>query len=301
MTDRLSLPESRKLFVIGDSFSVSPMPSDPTMTWTRATAQKLAALHQEPVLLVNSSMMGVSQDYMWQTLQAWIADGVITDQDYLIVALTHASRFWYLERDPGMSNSNIIDLDRYCSPEECRAIELFIKHIQRPSLDAIHLNNRMGWLSYQVLKQGLRKPSVIKGFDQLLLEFEQSDELLISQGSLFEDIQYWEFADLVREENNGYWQGIDCRYNHMCLSNHEILSDRVSASLFHQTQLNITDGFHRGLLTDNAVNDLEFCQQQLDMNALKYRTTQLKKPYYKPILPWLKRAGIAPNNSIRNP
>jgi hypothetical protein len=288
------LPGTRNLFVIGDSFSVSPASTDPVMTWTRRAAQELSHLHNEPVSLINNSMMGVSQDWMWLTLQDWMADGLITDQDYLVVTLTHASRFWYLDRDPAMSNSNIIDLDRHCSPEECRAIELFIKHIQRPRLDGIHLNNRMGWLSYQVLKKKLKQPLIVKGFEQLLLDFEQSSELLISQGSLFEDIQYWEFEDPAAEENNLFWNGIDCRYNHMCLDNHEILGKRVAESLFHQTPLDLTSGFHQGLLTADVLDDPDFCKQQLDAHALEYRAAQLKKTYYKPVAPWLRRVGINP-------
>lgn len=290
------LPDHRYLFVIGDSFAVNPAPSDPALTWPRVAAQQLAEMHKEPVTLVNNSMMGVSQDWMWLTLQDWMSDGVITDQDYLIVTLTHPSRYWYLERDPAMSNSNIIDLDRHCSPEECKAIELFIKHIQRPSLDGINLNNRMGWLCYQVLKKSLKKPLIVKGFEQLLLEFEHSDDLLISHGSLCEDIQYWEFHDPVAEIKNKFWSGIDCRYNHMCLSNHEILGKRVAASLFHDQPLDLTTGFQRGLLTPGILDDTEFCQQQLDLYALEYRASQLKNDYYKPTAPWLKRVGITALN-----
>jgi len=290
-------PGARYLFVIGDSFSVSPKPDDLAQTWTRVAAQQLAELHGTPVMLVNNSMMGVSQDWMWLTLQDWMAEGVITDEDYLIVALTHPGRFWYLERDPAMSNSNIIDIDRYCSPEECKAIELFIKHIQRPSLDGIHLNNRMGWLAYQVLKNHLQQPLIIKGFDQLLLDFEQSDVLSISNGSLCDDISYWEFHDPEAEIKNKFWKGIDCRYNHMCLSNHEILGKQVAESLFYKLPLDLTSGYQRGLLTPNILDDTEFCRHQLDLNALEYRTTQLKTPYFKPVTPWLKRVGINARNT----
>lgn len=290
-------PGTRYLFVIGDSFSVSPKFADPAPTWTRVAAQQLAILHDQPVTLVNNSMMGVSQDWMWLTLQDWMAAGVITDEDYLIVALTHPSRFWYLERDPAMSNSKIIDLDRHCSSEECKAIELFIKHIQRPSLDGIHLNNRMGWLAYQVLKNHLQQPLIIKGFEQLLLDFEQSDVLSISNGNLFDDIQYWEFSNPAAEITNNFWSGIDCRYNHMCLSNHEILGKQVAESLFYKLPLDLTSGYQRGLLTQDILEDDEFCRHQLDLNALEYRNTQLKTPYFKPVTPWLKRAGITARNT----
>ena len=290
------IPDHRYLFVVGDSFSISPPPDDPTLTWTRVAAQQLAILHDQPVTLVNSSMMGVSQDWMWLTLQDWMAEGVITDKDHLIITLTHPSRFWYLDRDPAMSNSNIIDLDRHCSAEECRAIELFIKHIQRPRLDGINLNNRMGWLAYQVLKKQLPKPLIVKGFEQLLLDFEQSDDMIISDGSLCEDIQYWEFHDPVSEIKNKFWNGIDCRYNHMCLTNHSILGKRAADSLFYNQPLDLTTGFRRGLLTPKILDNDEFCKQELDLNALEYRNSQLKTPYYKPTAPWLKRVGITALN-----
>jgi hypothetical protein len=101
-----------RLFVIGDSFTVATGPTDTTMTWIRQTAQQLSALHGEPVTVVNKSIMGSSQDWCWMQLHTWMETG-ITERDYLIVGLTHPGRYWYLDRLPELSNSNIIDLDSW--------------------------------------------------------------------------------------------------------------------------------------------------------------------------------------------
>jgi hypothetical protein len=290
--NNVEYPDGIRLFVIGDSFSVAPRAHDPAMVWTRVAAKQLAEHHQAPVTLVNSSLMGVSQDYCWMILHSWIDSGALTENDYLIVAMTHPGRFWYLDREPELSNANIIDLDRHCTKEESKAIEMFIKHIQRPRLDAINLINRMGWLGYQKLKLNLRKPLLIKGFEQDLYQYESMDDIMIANGSLFEDIQYWEFDDPTSEENNGYFDGIDCRYNHMCLSNHAILGTRVADALYHGTELDLSTGYIRGILKADSLEDEEFCRTELDVNALEFRKANLKKEYYNPVLPWKRKVKI---------
>ena len=277
-----------RLFVIGDSFTVATGPTDTTMTWIRQTAQQLSALHGEPVTVVNKSIMGSSQDWCWMQLHTWMETG-ITERDYLIVGLTHPGRYWYLDRLPELSNSNIIDLDSWCSQEESKAIELFIKHIQRPSLDTISLINRLGWLGYQVLKKNLRKPLIIKCFSQDLYQFESMDELIVSQGAIFDDIQYWEFASVEMEHNSDYFGGRDCRYNHLTLSNHKILAERIVRSLYHGEDLDLKSGYIRGILTPGALEDPDFCQRELDLHIMEKRKHHIVSTGFSP---WKRRVNI---------
>lgn len=296
LTNKMSLPEGTRLFIIGDSFSVAPGPGDDTAVWTRIAAQELARRTGEPVSIVNASIMGASQDWCWMTLHGWIESGILRPQDYLIIAMTHPGRFWYLDRLPELSNSNIIDLDRWCSSAEAKAIEGFIRYIQRPRLDAISLVNRLGWLGYQVLKKNLRKPLLVKCFSQDWYQFESMDEIVHSDGDLFEGIQYWEFEDPANEKDSNYWSGIDCRYNHMCVSNHQILGPRVAESLLTGQTLDLRQGYIRGILKSGSIDDPEFCKKELDVGHVEHRLKELEKDYYRPILPWKKRKlldGIA--------
>ena len=302
LTNSMQLPQGVRLFVIGDSFTVAPPPGDEAKTWIRLAAQQLARELGEPVTVVNASIMGASQDWCWMQLHNWIETGAITERDFVIVALTHPGRYWYLDRLPELSNSNIIDLDRWCSPQEARAIEGFIRYIQRPRLDAINLVNRLGWLGYQVLKRGLRRPLLIKCFAQDLFQCESMDEFVISQGDLFQGIQYWEFENAEQQQNSDYWKGIDCRYNHLCLTNHSILAPRVADSLLNYTALDLTTGFVQGLLKPTSLDDREFCNRELDLGHLKHREEQLSKDYYRPVLPWKRRQrleGIATDSVAR--
>lgn len=302
VTDQMQIPQGVRMFVIGDSFTVAPPPGDTANTWIRLAAQDLAKSIGEPVTVVNASIMGASQDWCWMQLHSWIESGDITDRDFVVVALTHPGRYWYLDRLPELSNSNIIDLDRWCSPQEARAIEGFIRYIQRPRLDAISLVNRLGWLGYQVLKRGLRKPLLIKCFSQDLFQCESMDEFVVSQGDLFEGIQYWEFDNAEQQKDSNYWSGIDCRYNHLCLSNHAILGPKVAESLLNYEPLSLTEGFVRGILKADSLSDPEFCQRELDVAHIKHREAQLAKDYYKPVLPWKRRRqleGIATDSVAR--
>lgn len=277
-----------KLFVIGDSFSVMPGKDDPALTWIRKCAADLAELTGQQVNVINASIMGASQDYMWVAIHGWIESGQLGPNDYLMIALTHPGRYWYLDRIPELSNSNIIDLDKWCSAEESRAIELFIKHIQRPMLDTVSLINRLTYLSYHVLKKGLRKPLIVKCFQQELHQAGDIEELNITEGSLYEDIQYWEFDQPDFQLNNNYFSGVDCRYNHMCLTNHEILGARAAVSLVDGSALDLREGYHQSLFKTDTLSDKEFCDRELDGNMLARRAEKANVPR----LPWLKRMNL---------
>lgn len=281
------MEDTIKLFVVGDSFSVMPGADDPSQNWIRLIAAELAERHGKPVVVVNRSIMGSSQDFMWMVIHGWM-EADITANDYMVIALTHPGRYWYLDRVPELSNSNIIDLDRHCSKDEAKAIELFIKHIQRPMLDTISLINRLTYLGYHVLKKGLRKPLIVKCFAQDLHQVEAMEELNIADGSLYEDIQFHEFDKPEYQQNNNYFSGLDCRFNHMCLSNHKILAARCVESLMNGTRLDLKEGYLRGMLKDGTLEDTEFCEQELDKFMLAHRATLVNKPR----LPWLKRVNL---------
>ena len=270
-----------KLYVVGDSFSIS-YPDDAD-TWIKIAAQELGDLE-----IVNNSLIGSSQDWAWMNLHGWIESGMLTANDYIIVALTHPGRFWYFDDRPEFSNSNILDLDHWVSSERAKAIELFIKHIQRPRLDSLTLINRLGWLAYQVLKRGLNKPLIVKCFNQELFQFETNSELNVTSGNLYSDIQYWELEEPENDKESRFFNGLDCRYNHMCLSNHKILGSRVAQSLLTGNPLDVKEGYHKAILTPQCLDDIDFCQREINVPLLAEH--RAKAP--KSLIPWRKRAGL---------
>lgn len=278
-----------RLFVIGDSFASSPPKGDNTMTWPRLVNEKLKNHIGQESQLINNSLIGSSQDWLWTHLQIWL-NYEMTADDHLIICLTHPSRVWFLDRLPEMTNANIIDLDRWVTKEEAKAIELYIRYIQRPMIDLMNVNNRLAYVAYQVQRRKLRKPLIIKCFDQDLDQGMDFEELKIAKGSLMSDVQYHEFHDPESEVSNRYWHGVDARYNHLCLRNHEVLAEKVFQSLVTDQELDLTQGFYRNFLVDSMLDDLEFCEKELEMTVLEKNRSN--KDRFRPIIPWAKRVGV---------
>lgn len=277
------------LYVIGDSFSVPPKAEDTTLTWPQQVASGLKEQLGHTVILENISLMGSAQDYCWDVLQQ-LLEYRIKEDDHIIIALTHPSRFWYLDRMPEMTNANIIDLDSFVTKDEANAIEYYIRYIQRPRLDLIHINNRMGYLAYQTLKKKLNRPVIIKCFSQDVDQAETWPEINWAKGILMDDVQQWEFEDQDAAYTAEFWYGLDGRYNHMCLSNHKILADKLVHSLLTDTEPDLTEGFVKGLIKHNAINDDDFVLKELDVATV--RSNLEHRDRYKPILPWAKRRKI---------
>ena len=277
------------LYVIGDSFAVPPKAEDTTLTWPQQVARGLKEQLGHDVVLENISIMGCAQDYCWDVLQH-LLEYRIKENDHIVIALTHPSRFWYLDRMPEMSNANVIDLDSFVTKDEALAIEYYIRHIQRPRLDLIHINNRMGYLAYQVLKKNLNRPIIMKCFSQDVDQAETWPEINWAKGILMDDVQQWEFEDICADLDAKFWYGLDGRYNHMCLSNHKILADKLVHSLLTDTSPDLTEGFVKGLIKGNALKDDDFIFKELDVSTV--RSNLEHRDRYKPILPWKKRRNI---------
>lgn len=289
MTDK----KTSTLYVIGDSFSVAPMPvspgTAPVVTWPQMVANGLAEHLGHTVQLHNGSIMGSAQDYVWHYLQN-LLEHQITDQDHVIITLTHPSRFWFYERLPELTNSNIIDLDSHVTRDEAKAIEHYIRYIQRLQLDMIHINNRMGYLCYQILKKRLHRPIVIKCFDQDVGQAATWPEINWAKGILMDDVQRLELVNVDADVNADFWHGLDCRYNHLCLTNHRILADKLIHSLITDTACDLTEGFAQGLIHDNAITDQQFALKEFDVGTVRHNLQHRDK--FKPTIPWAQRLKL---------
>lgn len=254
-----------KLFVLGDSFS---FPHKTThKLWPVIAADQLSKKIGTKVDIVNHSLIGASQDYVWKTLADILPQ--ITPDDFLIIILTSCDRFWYFEKRPEYSNMMTVENITQATddPTLQNTLLTFITRVWRPSLALQLQSHRLGYLSYYVLKNNLRKPLIIKGFEYNYdTEFP---DLNFSQSSLAR-IQVEEFekfngdvigADLLMDDK--YWHHVDCRYNHMCLSNHAVLGKVVSEGLYNNSTISLkSDEFYKNIITEKNCKDKDFAAKE---------------------------------------
>ena len=282
-----------KLWIFGDSWSTLAPDYDPPRVWTRQLAHRLSQQTGQEIQMINASLVGSAQD--WMITQYVEAVEKIQPDDYVVIVLTSPSRYWYFEDLPSLSNWNILDFDSAVSPERAKAVELYIKHIQRPNLDIISLFGRLSLIAYETQRLGLRRPLVIKGFTQELGPDNYYKELNVAKGNL-SLIQYLEYKDkdIVDRLNDqgqpGYFKGADCRFNHMCLSNHDILVDKLLDGLITDTSPDLESGFISDLISQDWYTDKEFCQRELSARAVDYFIEKVL-PMDK-ISSWQRRTGI---------
>lgn len=283
------------LYIIGDSFTVPPevvvgsgeddklyampsaswsggRPKSKAETWINQVAAALSTKH-ENLDVVNYSQYGVSQDFCWSNINN-ILD-TITKDDYMIVAVTHPNRFWFFEKHPNLSNAHgIRNMQQFLNKDEVMAVQMFMQYIQRPELDTLYQVYRMKALAYDIFKRKLRRPLMLNCFFTDISAVETIEELNWAKGNLF-GIQAQEYEN-GEEDSVTYFQGIDCRFNHMCLSNHKIMADKVIDAFDHDINLDLDSGFVKGLLKKDSLDDEDFCARELDYDRLRLMKKQNK-------------------------
>lgn len=290
MADRITI-DMTTLYIFGDSFTVPPelvvgdskkglwaspgetwssgKPKPRTDTWINQVAAHLSTQHRD-LDLINYSQHGVAQDFCWMHINNAIDK--ITPEDYIIVAVTHPNRFWYIQEHPNLSNHHIINFQQYIEKEQAWAIQLFMQYIQRPELDTLHQTNRCKSLAYEVAKRGLRRPLMLNCFFTDITAVENIEDLMWAKGNLF-NIQAHEYED-GEEESTTYFNGVDCRFNHLCLTNHNIMAQKVIAAFDSQQGPDLDQGFVTGLLKKDSLKDEDFCRRELDWDKLELVRSQ---------------------------
>ena len=253
------------LFVFGDSYTSVDKDNPNPKQWVMTLGQDLA------MGLMNSSCPGSSQDWVMNQLSELREE--IKPEDYVIVVLTHPARTWYFEDAPHLANPNISDLDDLLGADRIRAVEHYMKYIQRPIQDTRYIAHRLGWLNNLARIRGWRKVVVMLAFDQLIPFPEDYDNLIISEGSLAGAISFPECV-VTDPDNPAIFTGLDPRYNHMCLDNHEHLKNLVKESW--TTNSLVLRGFKHGILDRNWEENSLLCQEQLDPVSIE-KNRQLRR------------------------
>lgn len=242
------------IWIFGDSYShYDPKIMSP-LVWTSLLSKKLNC----PVF--NSSLPGVSQD--------WIMDQIeknkdeITEKSQIIIVLTDISRFWFFENNPDFSNINIMNLHWLIPPDAVEAIKGYTTVIQRPALDYIMLRHRLGWLNNLCSVKNWKKPLIINGFAQSIENKDEYKNIIFSIGNLTNDVSNLEIK-------NDFIKGVvDPRSNHLCLSNHNILVEKISNTLLYDEPLDLKNGFIKQIIGDSDINDQNFIKKELEQNMV---------------------------------
>jgi len=251
----------KKLYIVGDSFSSELWESSSDIsnnTWHRLLGKKLEAE------VVNKSLIGSSQDYAWTHLHLFQSH--ITPDDYVIVCLTHPARFWFFQEYPSLSK-----IDQIWTYEDINGVDPlsiaarnFIKYIQRKDLDTLWLKNRLGWLANSAYSYGWRKPLIIHTMQPDDIDESQYPDLSFSKGYMYDHISLPEIPE--NEDYEKCIEPFDSRYNHLCLSNHAILADKIYNSLTTNITLDLTtNDFKKNIFTKEAIGNPEFQQAELSL------------------------------------
>ena len=252
--------------------------------------------------VVNCSGMGTSQDFAVQQLMGLIH--LFTPNDKILWLLTNASRFWFFDNRPKLTNINIINIDDEMNQDEQDAVKGYMTQLQRPPLDLLWQDQRLGWLSAQAKQIGMQAPQIVLGFPRvmpndremfdLFFTHERLDNLRISKGDMLNNVEAPEM--IAYAENNFYesavWKGYDCRYNHIVKSNHDIMLERILTAFTKDKPVDlITPGWTTKVIDENTIQDPEFIKKELDPFAIKFRLEKLEK--MSSTVSWADKSGIA--------
>jgi hypothetical protein len=132
------------------------------------------------------------------------------------------------------------------------------------------LRHRLGWLNNLVAINGWKKPIIILGFDQYIPSIDDYTHLVFSSGTL---------AQVSNDENiDGFIPHVsDPRFNHLCLSNHDILSNKIIDYIIKKIPIDLNEGFIKNILSEKKINDFEFSNKELcKVYTERYLTPPLK-------------------------
>jgi hypothetical protein len=268
------------LYVIGDSFSAVehvllhtkttlPYPDydfGVNIHWPKQLADKLN------INLINLSQAGVSQDFQWA--QIYKHQEHITSDDYVIIVLTESSRFWYLYNRPNLGRPDLILQDPSPAVQHLgKMAEQFDRYLNRDALSVLNLENRLGALSYMAHTRGWRKPLVVYAMNQMLDSHTRFNNLEFANGTLT-DISIREAGINVSEDhyNDKILKGIDPRYNHLTMSNHKILVNKLYDYFINKISVDLTTEFLDTVLTEKSLANPNFLHE-LSPGAMHWRNT----------------------------
>lgn len=266
-----------RLWIVGDSFSSTVkegIPLDPR-TWMA----QLASHWLMP--MTNLSLRGSSQQWAWHQLATEVMPK-ITSLDRLIIILTHPARVWYSQKHPEITRfEHISEFKKLGLEQYWRAADLYTRVLQRQDLDIETVSHRLAWLAYQVRAKNLQPPHVLVAFEQDLgpvefpeLRISRGNMCMVSEGESADPFVLADYQKIIAE--------VDCRYNHMLLSNHGQLFQQLKKD---QGPVDFTPAWPwvRGQFTEQHLADQQWILDEIDQQTLRERNAN---KYIIGRMPW---------------
>lgn len=239
--------------VFGDSYAYRN--DDNPNTWVAFTAKQFS--HEPRIVAVP----GCGQDWIFGQLYHY--RHVITPKDKVVVILTEPGRRWLFKDKPEHSNIYVANYKDVLTPDESRVLESYVKYVQNDNLDNLAMINRLGWLDSLANRCWWHKPLIIKAFDLDINENEYP-HLCFARGTL---------SSVSKNEVCGDFQSViqgkDFRYNHLCLTNHKILTSKLVDYFATGLAPDLTTEFNSNIITKDFYKDSNFIQKELHPEAFK--------------------------------
>jgi hypothetical protein len=271
-----------RLWVWGDSF-VNFETKGEMNCWPGLLATKLGITEVR-----NYGVLGSSQEYTFAAQHALCKE--IQPDDYQVIVMTHPARKWYVHDDPSIgkpAHLHVYAREGKVSWDLAKAGELWDKHIQRPLLDSTEVENRLGWLAYNTYFRKWRRPIVINAHKQDYFIAKEYEHIIFGTGDLTECVSFKEIPNIKDgDDYNRVIKMFDPRFNHMCLSNHEVFAQKLFDTFTNGVPLDVTEGFIQGILTEKTILDPEFIKKELSEKRSQERTDILRKNAKTALFGW---------------
>jgi hypothetical protein len=134
-------------------------------------------------------------------------------------------------------------------------------------------------LSLELIIRDLNPALIIKAFEQNIGRSDRYQNLKWANGTL-NRVQINEFNIPNVDNINNIWRGVDTRYNHMILDNHEILAKKIVEYFTQGHVIDLNIDFIEGVLDKNSMDDKIWTDQQLDPDSIeKWRAEESRTQF----------------------
>lgn len=238
------------VWTFGDSFIAGYNVKHANKLWTAQVADKI---HYRLEL---RGMVGSSLSYMYEQFNN-IRDNV-KNNDVVIIAPTELSRKWLVRERP--DDGPIFNAAQLGTTKQQKAVMNYIMNLQNLEIEKNYLINFLYGLHYLTEQKKLHT-IVLTTFKETaeVINNENLPLFHISDGLLCDNVQREEFEPKVYE-NWMRFHFVDCRPNHLCRSNHEVMAKKILDNIQNNEIINLNTGFHKEIIQHNTKH---FCDYEL--------------------------------------
>lgn len=211
------------LWCFGDSY-VDPNKNSSNPVWTAMIGEKLNCSVQ------NLGMCATSLDYTYMCFDS----ALIQERDHVIIVLTDLHRRFFFLDSPETSSLHQLD---NVSSNKSNAMKHYFTFLSNPKAYTINLKNFLYRVQSLSEKKNL-KTVVFNAFVSTVFVHELDlPNLHIVPNTLFEVSQNEISRDVARAD----FVKKDPRANHLCVSNHKILADKVVNYVTRNTPITLNN------------------------------------------------------------